>query len=386
MQYHIGLEHDGFFFRFDREELKQRKCMNKDQDVSLLESEEWYSRLLKTMNEGFNIRDETDAFIYVNDKLCEMLGYMREELIGQKIEEFVHPSNIEVLNTQYENRRRGKRSTYELIWLKKSGEKLYTIMSAAPLFDDSGNFKGGFGAMSDITLRKLAEEKLLTYQTKLKTLSSELSLAEERERRRISAELHDRIGQTLAITKIRLGALIKSTSPPSQVTQIEEIRELVKQTIYHTRLLTVELSPPILYELGFVPAVEWYTEQIQEQSAIKIQFENDSHPKPLDEDVMVFLFKAVQELLFNVVKHASSKTVRVVIRENNDKILILVEDDGVGFEIHEKWSQIKKKMTFGLFNIRERLDHIGGSFEIKSAPNYGTRAKIIAPLKTKGKV
>ncbi len=360
--------------------------MVKNRDIKLLNSEKWYSRLLKTMNEGFTIRDEKTEFIYANDKFCEMLGYTRDELIGRTIKEFVHPSDFEILDTQLENRKEGEKSIYELTWVKKNGEKLYTIMSAAPLYDDSGNLRGGFGAMTDITLRKMTEKKLLIYQSKLKTLSSELSLAEERERRRISAELHDRIGQTLAIIKIRLGALTQSATEPGFVKQIEETRELVKQTINHTRSLTVELSPPILYELGFVPAVEWYTEQIEEQSGIKVQFEDDSHPKPLDEDVMVFLFKAVQELLFNVVKHAFSKTARVVLRENNGEILILVEDDGVGFEIHESRPQVGKKMTFGLFNIRERLDHIGGRFEIKSAPNCGTRAKIIAPLKNKGEI
>ncbi|MDT8378156.1 MAG: PAS domain S-box protein [Desulfotignum sp.] len=186
--------------------------MTEYQKPSLLDKERWYGRLLKAMNEGFSVRDENSYLIYVNDKFCEMLGYERDEFVGRKIDEFIDPSCLNILENQLAKRKKGQKSTYELTWLKKNGDKLYTIMSAAPLQDDCGNFRGGFGVMTDITIRKTTEEKLLVYQSKLKTLSSELSLAEERERRRISSELHDRIGQTLAITRIRLGKLIESVS------------------------------------------------------------------------------------------------------------------------------------------------------------------------------
>ncbi|MDT8378155.1 MAG: hypothetical protein RQ739_04615, partial [Desulfotignum sp.] len=101
--------------------------------------------------------------------------------------------------------------------------------------------------------------------------------------------------------------------------------------------------------------MEWYVEQIQQQSAYKIQFEDDNLPKPLDEDVMVFLFKAIQELLFNIEKHAYANKVKVTLKVEEDRILILVEDDGVGLGFKDRRSQPQKskKMTFGLFNIRE---------------------------------
>ena len=235
--------------------------------------------------------------------------------------------------------------------------------------------------MTDITPRKLAEKKLMTYQSKLRSMASELSLTEERERRHIAVELHDRIGQALAITKIRLGALKELASSPDLVKGLDEIRELIDQTIHHTRSLTLELSPPILYELGFVAAVEWLTEEIQEQHALLTQFEDDNHPKPLDGDVMVLLFKVVQELLFNVVKHAQARKAKVTLRRSNDKIENTVEDDGVGFDIEESKSRKGRKGGFGLFSICERLDHLGSHFEIKSRPGSGTRVTISAQLK-----
>ena len=365
------------------DELKRPGTKNKRPEGELQNSEEWYQRLLKTMNEGFSIRDENTLFTYVNDKFCEMLGYQRGQVIGRPIADFVDEADLPLLEEQLEKRKRGVQSTYELTWIRKDRRRLHTIVSAAPMFDDTGNFRGGFGVKIDITPRKLAEKKLITYQNKLRSLASELSLAEERERRLIAAELHDRIGQTLAMTKIKLGALRELALSPNLVKGLDEIRGLIEQTIRDTRSLTLELSPPILYELGFEAAVEWLTEQIQEQHGILIQFESDSQLKPLSQDVRVLLFKVVQELLHNVVKHAQARTAKVSLRENGDKIKIVVEDSGVGFDTDENKSRIGQMGGFGLFSVSERLDHLGGHFEIKSKPGHGTRVAILAPLNTK---
>lgn len=346
----------------------------------LQDSEDWYQRLLKTMNEGFSIRDENTLFSYVNDKFCEMLGYKREELIGRPIEDFVDRMDANILNEQLEKRKRGVRSTYEVTWIKKDEKKLYTIMSAAPLFDDKGRFRGGFGAMTDITPRKLAEKKLITYRNKLRSLASEISLAEERERRRIAAELHDRIGQALAITRIKLDALRESATTRDLIIDMDEIRALIDQTIHDTRSLTIELSPPILYELGFEAAVDWLAEQTHKRHGIEMVFETDSVPKPLRDDVRVVLFKVVQELIFNVVKHAKAHTAKISLRRDGERIRIVVEDDGVGFDMSEKIHSIGENGCFGLFSIRERLESFGGRLEVVTEPGEGTQVIIVTPL------
>ena len=342
--------------------------------------EDWYQRLLKTMNEGFSIRDENSRFIYVNDKFCEMLGYEPSEMIGRPIAAFVDESDHPLLNEQLEKRKKGIKGDYELTWLRKDGRKLYTIMSAAPLFDAKGYFKGGFGAMTDITSRKKAEKKLMLYQSKLRSLASELSLAEERERRRIAGELHDRIGQTLAAAKIKLGAMGQQVESPDLVREVAEIRVLVEQAIHATRSLTVELSPPILYELGFEAAVEWLAEQIQHQYRLPVSVQRDTKPKPLTQDVKVLLFKVIQELFFNVVKHAGASRAEVSIKRQGDDITISLSDNGRGFADPEGSASLAQKQSFGLFSIRERLGYLGGSFAIQSAPGQGTIVKVSAPL------
>jgi len=362
------------------DELELRKSSRKALGKTIQNTEEWYQRLLETMNEGFTIRDENTIFTYVNDKFCMMLGYERDELIGRHIKEFVDEFDLPILKEQLKKRKKGERGAYELTWTKKDGKKIHTIMSAAPLFDNQGAFKGGFGAMTDITSLKLAEKKLIIYQEQLRSLASELSLAEERERRRIAGELHDHIGQTLAITKIKLGSLRESAVSPDLVKDLDEVRGLIEQTIHDTRSLTMELSPPILYELGFEAAVEWLTEQMQQQHTIVTQFNNDPQQKPLDDDVRVLLFKVVRELLLNIAKHAQASSAKISLNRDGNRICITVEDDGIGFDTVNDRAPMGKKGGFGLFSIRERLDHLGGDFKIESLPGKGTRVIILAPL------
>jgi signal transduction histidine kinase len=205
-------------------------------------------------------------------------------------------------------------------------------------------------------------------------------LAEERERRRIAAELHDRIGQTLAISKLNIGTLKELVPDPDLAKRLEEINSLIDQAIRDTRSLTMELSPPILYELGFEAAVEWLSEQTQSRHDIHVQFASDKQEKPLSQDVQVLLFKIVQELFHNIIKHAGARTAKVSLSKAGEKIKIVVEDDGVGFQTDESGSWSGQANGFGLFSIRERLDHLGGRFEIESRPGHGTRVIVSAPL------
>lgn len=344
--------------------------------------DDWYQRILKTMNEGFSIRDQNTLFTYVNDKFCDMLGYDRNELLGSPISRFIDPSCLPVLESELQKRKSGQRSTYELNWRRKDGTPLYTILSAAPLFDDAGRYVGGFGIMTDITPRRLAEKKVASYQSKLRSLASELSLAEERERRRIAAELHDRIGQSLAITKIKLGVLGEKVGSSEVRQEVEEVRTLINQTIQDTRSLTVEISPPILYELGFEAAVEWLGEHIQEQHGLSTKVTCDGKLEPLGNDVRVLLFKVVQELLINIVKHAQAEEAVVSLFAEGDGLRIVVEDDGCGFEVEGIRSSIGHMAGFGLFNICERINDLGGRVVVRSKPRKGTHITVSSPRRS----
>jgi len=233
---------------------------------------------------------------------------------------------------------------------------------------------------NEIAERKKAEEKLLIYQKQLRSLASVLSLAEEQLRRRVATDVHDRISQNLAISKIKLESLRESAASPEFAESLDEIRDLIAQTIESTRSLTFELSPPVLYELGFEAAVEWLVRQTRQQHGLSTEFKDDRQPKPLDNNIRILLFQAVRELLINVVKHAQARKVKVAARRVNDKIQVSVKDDGVGFDISKASRHDYKAGGFGLFSIRERLNLIGGRLTIKSRPGSGTRITLVAPI------
>ena len=228
----------------------------------------------------------------------------------------------------------------------------------------------------EVAERQRTEEQLHVYQRELRSLAAALVLAEERERRRIATGLHDHIGQSLALTQLRLGALRAALSSAELVDEMDQVRQDVDHMLQDVRSLTFELSPPILYELGLVAAVEWLAEHFQKQHGLCVRVEDDGQPKPLEEEVRVLLFRAVRELLVNVVKHAGVSQARVILRRDGKGIGIVVEDAGVGFDRVES-SEPRK---FGLFSIRDRLDLLGGSFRVEAAPDQGARVELVAPL------
>lgn len=234
----------------------------------------------------------------------------------------------------------------------------------------------------DVTERKLAEDKLLAYQQQLQSLTMELSLVEERQRRSIATDLHDHIGQTLSVSNMKLSALQECVSAGDLRAPLAEISRLLQQTIQYTRSLTFELSPPVLYELGLEAALEWCAENFQKKHGIACEYVSDGQPKPLGDDMRVILFRAVLELFANILKHASARHVKVSGWREGGLVKILVADDGVGFETSELAGRAAETHAFGLFNIRERLGHLGGQLLLESVEGQGTRVTLSAPLES----
>ena len=319
---------------------------------------------------------------YVNPMFTQLTGYLYEEAIGKT------PRILKSGKTSPEKYKSlwgkitsGREWRGEFCNKKKNGELYWEFMSISPVKNSEGVITNYIAVKEDITQRKLTEERLITYKEKLQSLSSELSLAEERERRSIATELHDNIGQILAATIIKLKMLRESKSSVDHNGILDEINKLLDKTMQSIRLLTYELSPPILYELGFEPAVEWLVEQYRKNYDMVIDIVRDEQSKPMENDIRTLLFKAVRELLVNVLRHAKAHNTKISIRSDRDNIRVEVEDDGVGFNASELHSSVNKVSGFGLFNLGERIKYIGGSFGVISEPGHGTRITLVAPLK-----
>jgi signal transduction histidine kinase len=219
-------------------------------------------------------------------------------------------------------------------------------------------------------------------ETELRALSSELTLAEERARRELAVALHDTVGQTLALTKIKLGSLGQTLADKKARNALAEIREMFDEGVRQTRTLSFELSPPILYELGLGAAIEWLGEDFARRHGLQVHFEGTGQPCEITETTSVLLFQSARELFVNVAKHASAEHVHVSLKVETGRVLLAISDDGKGMEDDTAGNGRGGATSLGLFSIRERMRHIGGTFEIQSRRGHGTKVTLAAPLRS----
>ncbi|MDD2853594.1 MAG: response regulator [Desulfuromonadaceae bacterium] len=234
-----------------------------------------------------------------------------------------------------------------------------------------------------VTECKLAEHALLEKQQRLSDMTVELSLAEDRERRRIATTLHDSIGQDLALARIKLGMLAKASLSGKEAKILDDAREIIDATIKSVRSITHRISPPILENAGLEAALKWLGRQMESDYNLHVLFTDDLSEKSASKDVNAELYYAARELLINVAKHAETGSARISISRADNCIVITVEDNGIGFHpdtIEE--NSAREGGGFGHFNIRRRIIYLGGSFEVDSSPGTGTRVTIRMPLKT----
>lgn len=355
------------------EELAERRRTER----ALKESERRFRRLVEHASDSFFLIDWNGRILDVNQCACDSLGYARDELLQLSV------PDIDITMSSTEKVRKGMRRlakrlpmTEETTLRRKDGAMI-PVEVRVGLVESEGH-EMALVLARDITDRKTAQERLKKYQDQLRSLASETSLAEERERRRIATEIHDSIIQSLGLARIKFGALREAIG--GDTTRFTEIDGLLEQTIQDTRFLMYELSPPILYELGFEAAVEWLADRLQSQNGLHCEIHDDGERKPLDEDIAVFLFQAMRELLINVRKHAQASRLDVFLSRDGTHIQIRVEDDGIGFDMSALEEVDRETEGFGLFSIRERVELVDGRVEIRSAPGKGTRIKILAPL------
>ena len=213
-----------------------------------------------------------------------------------------------------------------------------------------------------------------------KKVSLELTFSEERERQRIAGELHDQVGQSLLLAKMKLDELADKVKSDSLHKSIVEATSLLATSIHDIRSLTFRLKPPILDNSGIETALEWLCSSINGDYGLQIDFLDDCQPKPLALEFRYSLYHAVRELLLNVVKHAVTEKAQLSVKSDNNTLVIHVTDNGIGFNHADV---IFSNRGYGLHQIKQRIEHFGGSFSIKSEPGKGTLAILTAPLTIK---
>jgi PAS domain S-box-containing protein len=228
---------------------------------------------------------------------------------------------------------------------------------------------------TDITERKQVEEEIITSRQALEDLNKRLNAIREEERTYISRELHDQLGQSLTAMKIDLNALLKRhTGNPEDKVKIGSLLEMVSDSIRDVQRISSDLRPEILYDLGLVPAMEWFTEAFEKRTGIACSFEADEN-EYADSDKNLVIFRILQESLTNVIRHANATTVSVRLYQTRGRTVMTVRDNGTGMEAQK----IKSSKSLGILGMRERARQLGGSLEIASAENKGTSVTITLP-------
>jgi signal transduction histidine kinase len=213
---------------------------------------------------------------------------------------------------------------------------------------------------------------------RLRIHSSEASLAVERERRKLAIDLHDGLGQLLVLANIKLGLLRNMEEAAMLGPQLQEVEALVQEAGGCSKEMTLELCPPVLYELGLMAAVRWLADDMEQRYGLQVKVEEDGEQAPLDEATRITVFRSLNELLINVAKHAKTDSALVQVSWPGRAIMIAVKDDGIGFHPSSHTG------GYGLFSVRERLHHLNGVLKVESIRGKGTRIVIIAPIKTAG--
>lgn len=223
------------------------------------------------------------------------------------------------------------------------------------------------------------EGKLLDYRDRLKSLVMELSLTEERARRKVAKDLHDQLGQMLAVVKIKQEKLGETLVDQEDKSMSEEIVEMLDQILSDVRSLTFELSVLAVYRDDLNAAIEGLGARILAEHGIEFSFSVHGDAVQVSERIRTILCQIVRELFYNVIKHAEASKVETVLTWSRAMVEVVVADNGKGFDA-ENGMDHSKSGHFGLFNSQERIDLIGGKFTIHSTPESGTQVKISIPI------
>ena len=340
-------------------------------------------RILDSSHDLICIASMDGYFKYVNPAWEKTLGYTQDELLNKPFQDFIHPDDHQKNDAEVEKLAAGQNTlNFENRYIHKDGTVRHFSWVATPLLEERAIYCIG----RDITARKQKEQQLETYQNRLKALASQLTVAEERERRTLAADLHDHVGHSLALARMQLNGILEAQSELERTMLVKDISHILLKSLQDTRSLIFELSSPLLNEMGLGAAIsEWLEEHVGKRYGLKTEFVDEIDEKlrkTLDDNVRAVLFRNVRELLTNVIKHAKAEKVSVYLKNDDTMLTVIIEDDGAGFDPQAATPPGEEKSGFGLFSIRERMADLSGSFDIQSEPGKGLKAVLTVPVGT----
>jgi PAS domain S-box-containing protein len=325
-----------------------------------------------------------DGFLrQANPAWVRVLGWSRNDLMSRPLHEFVHVEDrgadaLAMRELEAGEPVRG----LEVRFRCRDGGHRWLSWNSFPLPDR----RLIFSVVRDVTERRTFEQKLVQYQDRLRSLSSQLSRVEERQRRQLAAALHDGLAQDLFAIRTQVALLRRPERLTDPAATIDAALAQLEAAIAQTRHLTFELVPPALHEVGLPAALEWLADSFAERAGVACSVAESGPAVELAEDERTMFFQSVRELLNNVSRHAGARHSSVRVERTNHRYRVIVEDDGCGFEVDAGGERPAgddgAEVGFGLFSIRERFRAQGGALRIESNPRHGCRVTLELPLVT----
>jgi len=384
----------------------------KEAELALRESEERYRATFANAAVGIAHSGLDGRWLQFNDSLCTITGYFCEELLTMTFADITYPGDLKSEWAQARRALAGEIEIYsvEKRYVRKDGSLIWVHKTVSLLRDAHRRPLHFISIIEDIHDRKQAEDalreaqarlqrwnveleqavnmktaELRQSQDRLRALTSELNLAEQRERKRLATELHDHLQQMLVVGKLTIGQGKWAASGVSACeTVLKKVDDILSDALTYSRTLVAELSPPVLRDHGLTASLKWLAEYMKKkhEQTVAVAMSDDQGFK-LPEDQRVLIFQSVRELLINSAKYAGTGQATLTMEERADQLCITVKDEGTGFDLAAAASagvpsgEISSK--FGLYSIQERMRALGGSFTIHSAPGCGTSATLILP-------
>jgi len=348
-------------------------------EAALKESEQKYSTMVEDALIGvYVIKDGIIEF--ANDKLADIYGYEKNELIGMQSLDLIHPEDRALTREMRTKRLTGENvpSEYEIRGLKKNGDMIWVMRSFSLI-----NYQDGpaiSGIVSDVTKRRKAEEALRESGNELRILSNQLLSAEEKERKRIARELHDGIGQALSAIKFSVEnslRQLRNEADHRELKSLEAVIPLTQKTIEEVRRIVKDLRPSILDDLGILATINWFCREFQNvYTDIRIKTNIDIQEGDIPSLLKTVIYRILQEALNNVAKHSRANLVQLKLEKSGDRINLKIQDNGLGFDLAKTISLKPSQRGFGLASMRERAELSGAAFEIVSSAGKGTVIRV----------
>lgn len=360
---------------------------------TLRESEEKYRVLFESARDAIMLLDR-NGYFDCNKATLQLFGCpLKRDFVGRHPADFSPPrqpdgrDSREALQAYMDQAHREGLSFFE--WQhRRSDGSVFPAEVLLSRYEYQGK-EVLQAVVRDVTGRREAALQLqeanavLEQRTaQLRELAAELTQAEDRERRRLAQILHDELQQLLVGARFGLSVIRQQAQAEAMLREIERVDALLGESVRTSRLLTNELAPPLLYDCGLTEALLWLVGQVREKYGLQVSLDTPGAPVRIErETVRLLLFQAVQELLFNVVKHAEVKNAAVRMDQPDaGHVRVVVTDQGAGFDVRLLSARRSSGGGFGLFSIRERIGLIGGRMDVESAPGKGSRFTLTVPL------